>query len=76
MLMLVNGSHSTWSNVTSGVPKRSILGPALFVLYINYVRKIIQLSIRLHDDATIVYREIKSFDDHNILQDDLDTLSE
>ena len=72
----VNRSHSTWRNVTSGVPKGSVLGPAMFLLYINDINDKIQSHMCLYADDTIMYREINSINDHNILQDDLDTLSE
>ena len=72
----VNGSHSTWGNAASGVPQGSVLGPALFLLYICDIKGKIQSNMRLYADDTIVYREINSINDHNILQEDLDTLSE
>ena len=65
----VNESHSTWGIVTSGVTQGSILDPALFLLYINDIKEKIQSNMRLYADDTIVYREINSINDHDILQE-------
>ena len=70
----VNGSHSTWGNVASGVPQGSVFVPALFLLYIDDIKEKIQLNMRLYADEPIVYREINSINDHNILKEDLDTV--
>jgi hypothetical protein len=67
----VNGALSDNTCVTSGVPQGSVLGPVLFLLYINDINNNIQSPIRLFADDSIIYRIIKSETDNNILQSDL-----
>ena len=67
----VNGALSDITDVTSGVPQGSVLGPVFFLLYINGN---IKSSIRLFADNSIIYRKISSKTDHEILQTDLNQL--
>ena len=71
----VNGILSDSARVTSGVPQGSVLGPVLFLLYINDISEGIESDLRLFADDSIVYREIKSDRDHYILQRDLERLA-
>ena len=64
----VNGSHSSSRPVPSGVPQGSVLGPVLFLLYINDITKHIQSTMRLFADDSIIYREIKNICDHALLK--------
>ena len=72
----VNGTHSSWGKVSSGVPQGSVLGPALFLLYINDIQDHIQSTMRLFADDSIVYLEIVRPEDHDILQQDLQALAD
>ena len=59
------------TDVTSGVPQGSVLGPILLLPYINDINENIQSSIRLFADDSIIYRKINSNIDYQILQTDL-----
>ncbi len=67
----VNEALSDITGVTSGVPHGSVLGPILFLLYINDINENVQSSIRLFADDSIIYRKINSNINHQILQADL-----
>ena len=70
----VNGSKSTWEQVVSGVPQGSVLGPILFVFYINDLPKSVQSNIKLFADETKLFRRVQGTEDCHALQDDIATL--
>ena len=75
-MVSVNGTHSNPRPVPSGAPQGSVLGPGLFLLYINDITDQIQSTMRLFADDSIVFREIKNTCDHSLFQQDLASLCE
>ena len=73
--VVVEGSYSTPCKVTSGVSQGSVLGPTLFLIYINDLVTDIQSTVRLFTDDCLIYRPILTAADHQILQEDLQRLS-
>ena len=74
--VVVEGETSKDLKVLSGVPQGTVLGPLMFLLYINNMSTEIESSIRLFADDCILYRIIKTTEDHNCLQQDLNILIE
>ena len=70
---LLEGEMSSKAPVTSGVPQGTVLGPILFLIYINDFPEYLQHStLRLFADDSIIYKEIKTINDAQHLQLDLD----
>ena len=72
--VVVDGASSEWTPVTSGVPQGTVLGPLLFLSFINDLPTGITSQLRLFADDCLIYRPISSIEDTIALQNDLDTL--
>ena len=74
--VVIDGAVSNKLPVMSGVPQGSILGPLLFVLFINDIFSCISegTNIALYADYTKTWRRITCYEDHHILQSDIDRL--
>ena len=75
--VVVDGQESSPLQVMSGVPQGSVLGPQLFITYINDITKEISpgTSINMFADDIAMYRVIKSPDDYTQLQIDIDSIA-
>ena len=73
--VLLDGRASDPVPVLAGVPQGSVLGWVLFLSFINELPDNIRSSVRLFADDCVLYRNIKSQLDCQILQDDLNRLA-
>lgn len=69
--MVLDGSCSCLVSVTSGVPQGSVLGPLLFLLFINDISGVIKSNIRRFTDDCILYTNLIDQTDSTQLQEDL-----
>ena len=59
MRITVRGAYSEWFDVISGVPQGSVLGPILFLIYVNYIPEIVNSSVNIFADDTKIFRTLK-----------------
>jgi hypothetical protein len=74
MQVVLEGVKSTTAHVDSGVPQGTVLGPLLFWCHINDLPDTVKSQVRLFADDCLLYRPIRSIQDHIALQDDLKAL--
>ena len=67
--VVLNGQCSNWSLVLASVPQGSILGPLLFLIYVNDLHDGLESSVKLFADNTSLFSTVY---DPNMLADQLD----
>lgn len=74
--VVLEGVTSSTADVSSGVPQGSVLGPLLFLAYVNDLPDYLSsdVTVRLFADDCMVYRKVSSNADSLLLQRELDSL--
>ena len=74
--VVLDGISSSWSNVSSGVPQGSLLGPLFFVIFISDLSEVVLpgSTIALYADDCKCSRIIDTAGDLELFQQDLDSL--
>ena len=69
--VFVNGANSSWKDVTSGIPQGSILGPVLFLVFINDMPDVIVVLIKLFAEDAKIYAVVSNQADNDKVQHSL-----
>ena len=72
--VLINGISSEWTEVSSGVPQGSVLGPILFILFVNDLPSEVNSYCKLFADDAKLYKDLENLQDFEMIQNDIDRL--
>jgi hypothetical protein len=76
MRVYLNGAYSKWTDVISGVPQGSVLGPLLFLIYVNDIPEDLLCKVKLFADDTKLWNKIVKIEDTEKIKRDLKTLED
>jgi len=74
MRVMVSGSSSSWVKVSSGVPQGSVLGPILFLVFVNDLPDWVKSSFKMFANDSKLWATISNTTDRKTLQEDLNRL--
>lgn len=72
--MVIGGTPSSWSDVTSEISQCSVLGPTLFLIYIYDLPEVVKSMVKLFVDDTKLYSVVNSQQEAEKIQTDLDNI--
>ena len=70
----INDKKSDWIDVSSGVPQGSVLGPLLFVIFINDLPDAIDCLCKMYADDTKIYQAVNNAADAHMFQENIKEL--
>ena len=74
--VVLNGVQSNWVRLNAGVPQGSVLGPLLFLVYINDLTDNIFSNMELYADDSSLFARVSGVDStHNQIENDLETIA-
>ena len=74
--VVLRGVSSQGCRVTSGVPQGSVLGPTLFLCYINDLPDLLSCKVSLYADDTLLYQTVNNNKDAEVFQSDINAVYE